>query len=472
MSTKVIMPQMGESVVEGKVAKWLVREGDHVETDQPIAEISTDKVDVEIPSPGAGTLTKIYVPEGETVSIGAELAVIGDGKEAEREAAKPPEVQRPPATTPGRPPETERPPTTATSARPAPPPAAPSPEKPAEKSEKSDRGEAKREDAEIGRISPLVRKLAEEHRVDLSQVQGTGLGGRITKQDILRHIGQEETQPAEEQRAPASPVPSRPSHEAAKPAAPLSAETLQFKEFKIPRYEPKEGDQVIPFSRLRKMIAEHMVYSKRTAPHVATVAEVDMAKVVRLRKEKKGSIKEQTGADLTYLPFLISAAVQAIREHPTLNAAVVDDSLVIRKEIHMGIAVETEKGLMVPVIRRAHEMSLAGLSRAAAELAEKARRGTLSPDEITGGSFTISNPGREGNLFGTPIIFQPQVGILRMGEIVKRPVVIDVDGNESIAVRPMMYLALSYDHRVIDGATGNAFLHRVKEILEEGRFQL
>lgn len=469
MSTKVVMPQMGESVVEGKVAKWLVREGDRVETDQPIAEISTDKVDVEIPSPGAGTLTKIYVPEGETVSIGAELAVIGDGKEAEREAAKPPEVQRPPATTPGRPPETERPPTTAASARPAPPPTAPSPEKPAEK---SDKDEAKRDGGDIGRISPLVRKLAEEHQVDLSQVQGTGLGGRITKQDILRYVGEEETPPAEEQRAPASPVPSRPSHEAAKPAAPLPAETLQFKEFKIPRYEPKEGDQVIPFSRLRKMIAEHMVYSKRTAPHVATVAEVDMAKVVRLRKEKKGSIKEQTGHELTYLPFLIAAAVQAIREHPTLNAAVADDSLIIRKEIHMGIAVETEKGLMVPVIRRAQEMSLAGLSRAAAELAEKARRGTLSPDEITGGSFTISNPGREGNLFGTPIIFQPQVGILRMGEIVKRPVVIEVDGNESIAVRPMMYLALSYDHRVIDGATGNAFLHRVKEILEEGKFTL
>jgi 2-oxoglutarate dehydrogenase dihydrolipoamide succinyltransferase (E2 component) len=439
MSTKVIMPQMGESVVEGKVAKWLVREGEPVETDQPIAEISTDKVDVEIPSPGAGILTKIYVPEGATVSIGAELALIGDGKEAEREATtRPPMVERPPAAPPGRPPVAERPPA----------------EKPAEKREKS---EEKREGAEIGRISPLVRKLADEHLVDLSQVQGTGLGGRITKQDILRYIGEEETQPAEEKPAPA-------------PAAP--PETFQFKEFKIPRYEPKEGDQVVPFSRLRKRIAEHMVYSKRTAPHVTTVAEVDMGKVVRLREEKKGSIKEQTGHDLTYLPFIVSAAIQAIREYPTLNAAVVDDRLVIRKEIHMGIAVETEKGLMVPVIRRAHEMSLAGLSRAAAELAEKARQGTLSPDEITGGSFTISNPGRKGNLFGTPIIFQPQVGILRMGEIIKRPVVIEVDGNDTLAIRPMMYLALSYDHRVIDGATGNAFLHRVKEILEEGRFSL
>lgn len=455
MSTKVIMPQMGESVVEGKVAKWLVREGEQVETDQPIAEISTDKVDVEIPSPGAGTLTKIYVPEGETVSIGAELAVIGeggDGEEAKREAAKPPGVQRPPATTPGRPPETERPPEPAGSAS---PPA----EKPAEKPGKD---EEKRENAEIGRISPLVRKLAEEHRVDLSQVQGTGLGGRITKQDILRHVGEEETRPEQDKTAPA---PAAAPREAA-------TETLAFKEFKVPRYEPKEGDQVIPFSRLRKMIAEHMVYSKRTAPHVTTVAEVDMARVVRLRKEKKGSIKEQTGHELTYLPFLVSAAVQAIAAYPMLNAAVADDRLVIRKEIQMGIAVETDKGLMVPVIRRAHEMSLAGLSRAAAELAEKAREGTLRPDEIAGGSFTISNPGREGNLFGTPILFQPQVGILRMGEIIKRPVVIEADGSESIAVRPMMYLALSYDHRVIDGATGNAFLHRVKEILEEGRFQL
>jgi len=453
---------MGESIVEGKVAKWLVREGEHVETDQPIAEISTDKVDVEIPSPGAGTLAKIYVPEGATVSIGAELALIGDGEEAEREAAtQPPTVQRPPATTPGRPPVVERPPTEARPAPTAPPPTALSPEKRAEKRE---RGEEKRDGGEIGRISPLVRKLAEEHQVDLSQVQGTGLGGRITKQDILRYLGQEEPQPAEGKPAPWEGAP--------RPAAPSPVETLPFKEFKPPRYQPKEGDQVIPFSRLRKMIAEHMVYSKRTAPHVTTVAEVDMAKVVRLREEKKKMIKEQTGADLTYLPFLVSAAVQAIGDYPTLNAAVVDDSLVIRKEIHMGIAVETEKGLMVPVIRRAHEMSLAGLARAAAELAEKARNGTLSPDEIAGGSFTISNPGRKGNLFGSPIIFQPQVGILRMGEIIKRPVVIEVDGNDTIAVRPMMYLALSYDHRVIDGATGNLFLHRVKEILEEGRFQL
>lgn len=447
---------MGESVVEGKVAKWLVHEGDHVESDQPIAEISTDKVDVEIPSPGAGTLMKIYVPEGATASVGAELALIGEGTEAAKEAARPPTVERPPAAPPGRPPVVERPLTQA---------AAPT-QKPTQRDGKD---EEKQDGAEVGRISPLVRKLAEEHRVDLSQVRGTGLGGRITKQDILRYVGKEEG-PAEEQQA-APPPAAPPRQETPKPAAAPSPEPM-FKEFKPPRYEPKEGDQVIPFTRLRKMIAEHMVYSKRTAPHVTTVAEVDMAKIARLREGKKAAIKEQTGYELTYLPFIISAAVQAIAEYPTLNAAVVDDTLVIRKEVNMGIAVETEKGLMVPVIRRAQEKSLAGLSRTAAELAQKAREGTLSPDEIAGGSFTISNPGRKGNLFGTPIIFQPQVGILRMGEIIKRPMVIEVDGNDTIAVRPMMYLALSYDHRVIDGATGNLFLHRVKEILEEGRFSL
>jgi len=437
---------MGESVIEGKVSKWLVHEGDRVQTDQPLVEISTDKVDAEIPSPSAGTLMKIYVPEGTTVPIGAELALIGEGKEAEREAAAPPTIERPPAPPPERPPEGKQ--------------------LPGERAEEVTTAEEKREQADIGRVSPLVRKLAEEYKVDLSQVRGTGLGGRITKQDLLRFVGKEEAPEAEKP----SPAPTTPPRQAA--PAPARPETREFKEFKPPRYEPKEGDQVVPFSRLRKVIAEHMVYSKRTAPHVTTVAEVDMAKIARLRDEKKAAIKEQTGFELTYLPFIISAAIQAIAEYPTLNAAVVDDSLVIRKEIHVGIAVETEKGLMVPVIRRAQEKSLAGLSRAAAELAKKAREGTLSPDEITGGSFTISNPGRKGNLFGTPIIFQPQVGILRMGEIVKRPMVIEVDGSDTIAIRPMMYLALSYDHRVIDGATGNLFLHRVKELLEEGRFSI
>ncbi|MBI3805228.1 MAG: 2-oxo acid dehydrogenase subunit E2 [Nitrospirae bacterium] len=471
MATKVIMPQMGESVVEGKVAKWLVREGDRIEADQPIAEVSTDKVDVEIPSPGAGTLMKIYVPEGQSVSVGAELALIGDGKEAEKEASRPPTVERPPAATPGRPPVVEPPPTPQGAAAPSAPPKKDEPRT-------QDSAESGQERADGGRVSPLVRKLAEEYQVDLSQIKGSGISGRVTKQDILRHVGKEEAAPetvSKEKIVPEktslSPPPPA-AREAARPAAPSGRAQLEFKEYKIPQYEPKEGDQVVPFSRLRKMIAEHMVYSKQTAPHVTTVAEVDMSKVARLREEKKGAVKEQTGYDLTFLPFIVSAAIRAIADYPALNASVVGESLVLRKEIHIGVAVETEKGLMVPVIRRAEEKSLAGLSRAAAELAEKARKGTLSPDEATGGSFTISNPGKKGNLFGTPVIFQPQVGILRMGEVVKRPIVLEVDGTDTVAIHPMMYLALSYDHRVIDGATGNLFLHRVKEILEEGHFSL
>ena len=257
-----------------------------------------------------------------------------------------------------------------------------------------------------------------------------------------------------------------PQEAAPKPAAPPVQGKREFTEYQIPHYQPKEGDQIILFPRLRKMIAEHMVYSKRTAPHVTTVAEVDMAKVVGLRNEKKETLKKQTGQEITFLPFVIAAAVEAIADYPVLNASVVDDRLVIRKEINIGITVETEKGLMVPVIRQAQGKSLTDLARAAAELAAKAREGTLTPDEISRGSFTISNPGRKGNLFGTPVIFQPQVGILRMGEIVKRPIVIEVEGNDTIAIRPMMYLALSFDHRVIDGTTGKLFLHRVKKILE------
>ena len=429
---------MGESVVEGKVSKWLVKEGDAIQMDQPIVEVSTDKVDVEIPAPSAGALIKILVPEGETVSVGTEIALIESGIVSVAPETISPEVKEAPPPSPKRAPA-----------------APPSPATRLEKRPPEEKGE-------IGRVSPLVKKLAEEYKIDLQKISGTGMGGRITKQDILRYLGKEtleEAAPSQIREAPREAPPKK-----APPAAP------EFSEYKIPRYEPKEGDQVIPFSRLRKMIAEHMVYSKRTAPHVTTVAEADMMKVVRLREEKKGWVKEQTGRDLTFLPFVVSAAVRAIEAYPTLNASVAEQNLIIRKEIHIGIAVETEKGLMVPVIRHADEKSLIGLSRAAAELAAKAKEGVLRPDDVTGGSFTVSNPGRKGNLFGTPIIFQPQVAILRMGEVIKRAVVVEVEGTDTIAIHPMMYLALSYDHRVIDGATGNLFLHRVKEILEEGRF--
>jgi len=446
MSTKVIMPQMGESVVEGKVSKWLVKEGDPIQPDQPIAEVSTDKVDVEIPSPGAGTLEKILVPEGTTVSVGTEIALIGDGKA---------ESQKPELRTEAKKEEKPSPPPAQTAA-------ASAPAQPAQE---------KREDkVEIDRLSPVVKRLVEQYQVDLRKISGTGIGGRVTKQDILDYIEREKPQAAPSAPAARAETEKSPIERAAPPASKEAPPSEKFSEYKIPRVTPNEGDQVIPFSRLRKMIAEHMVYSKRTAAHVTTVSEVDMVRVVRLREEKKGAVKEATGSDLTFLPFVIAAAIQAIRAYPVLNASVEEQSLIIRKEIHMGIAVETEKGLMVPVIRNAGEKSIIGLSRAAAELARKAREGTLSPDEIAGGTFTVSNPGKKGNLFGTPIIFQPQVGILRMGEIIKRPVAVEADGTDTIAIHPMMYLSLTYDHRVIDGATGNLFLHQAKEILEKGDF--
>lgn len=438
------MPQMGESVVEGTVSKWLVNEGDAIEVDQPIAEVSTDKVDVEIPSPSGGTLEKILVPEGTTVSVGTELAVI-DGKDKKETGT----AQKAEEKAEGKKEE-----------KPSPTPAGAAPQ-----AREKEAQEKKTDKVEIDRLSPVVKKLAKEYRINLQKIPGTGIGRRITKQDILKYI--EKEKPQESGSRPAVPAEAKGTPE--KPVLREDA-AAGLSEYKIPRVEPKEGDQVIPFSRLRKMIAEHMVYSKRTAAHVTAVSEVDLFKVVRLREEKRALVKEQTGSDLTFLPFVIAAAIQGIRAYPILNASVAGQSLIIRKEIHMGIAVETEKGLMVPVIRNAGEKSIIGLSRSAAELALKAREGTLSPAEATGGTFTLSNPGKRGNLFGTPVIFQPQVGILRMGEIVKRPVVIETEEGDTIAIHPMMYLALTYDHRVIDGAPANLFLHRVKETLEKGEF--
>ncbi len=392
MPTKVIMPQLGESVVEGTIAKWLVSEGDRIKRDQPIALISTDKIDVEIPAPAEGIL-KFLIPEGGVAPVGSEIALIGQEGEAE------------PSKT-----------------------AVPTPEK----SEAPLKGEEPR-------LSPLVRRLAAEHRVDLSKVKGSGLSGRITKEDIL--------------------ATAAPGRTAAPPAAPPPAEDHTYKP---PVVEPQEGDRVLPFSRLRKLTAEHMVFSKRNAAHVTTVAEIDMWNVGRARE----------GTDLSYLPFVVFAAIEALKEFPQMNAAVQGDSLIIRKAINIGIAVETERGLVVPVIRRADEKSLKGLAAMILDLAVRAREQRLLPDDIAGGTFTVTNPGKKGNLFGTPILMQPQVGILRLGEVTKRPVAVERDGQDTIAIHPMMFLALSYDHRVIDGVAGNEFLHRVKEILQEGKFAL
>lgn len=442
MAQKVIMPQMGESVVQGTIAKWLVKEGDPVKVDQPLVEVSTDKVDVEIPSPGEGILSQILVNEGQTVDIGVELAVIVHASPVDNSRTKslstPAEQVAPALDDPKREPLTQ--------------PSSLGPNNGKQQPHRQDLGKDRQ------RLSPVVRRLAGEYGIDLSNVKGTGLEGRITKEDILRYVGKggqerREVKSGKEVKSDRTPV----------------APTVGYQ---APRYEAKGEDQVIPFTRMRGLIADHMVASKRIAPHVTTVTEVDFSKLVTLRNQKKKEFKEKEGVSLTFLPFVVTATVKALKEYSLLNASVVDHNIILKKEINMGIAVETEEGLIVPVVRQADGLSLFGMAKVVGELAIKARKRELLPQDIAGGTFTITNPGKNGNLFGTPILFQPQVGILRMGEVIRRPMVIQLGGEEAIAIRSMMYLSLSYDHRIIDGATGNNFLHRVKELLEEDQFGL
>lgn len=456
MAVEVVMPQMGESVVEGTIVNWLVKEGDEVSEDQPLVAISTDKVDTEIPSPAAGRISRIVAKEGETLPIGALLAVIdGAGAHAAEPATPLAEAAaEAEAKGPALPPSAPVPPPAAVTLAPS----------------GDGRGAALAPVPSVGagpaRYSPLVLKIASEHGIDLSEVRGTGLGGRVTKRDVLSYL--ESPKPA----AAGKPVVAAAAPAAPPRAVPSPAPQLAPGAFRPPVYEPREGDVVEPFSRRRKIIAEHMVYSKTHAPHVGTVAEVDMSRVVRFRETHKDAFRQREGFNLTILPMVVVATAQALREFPRMNASVSGDALVVRKEINVGVAVDTEEGLLVPVIRGADQKSLLGIAREIDALARKASQRQISADELAGGSFTVSNPGREGNLFGLAIINQPQVGILRMGEIKKTPVVIEVDGNDAIAIRHIMYLALSYDHRVIDGVLGNRFLFRVARILEEAKFTL
>jgi 2-oxoglutarate dehydrogenase E2 component (dihydrolipoamide succinyltransferase) len=416
MSITVELPALGESVVEGTIARWLVKQGDHVEVDQPLVEVTTDKVDAEIPAPAAGVIEKILVEEGDVVPVGGQLALIGEGAAASEST---------PASAPAPAPE----------------------EKPAAPEAQAAPVEAK--------ATPVARRVAEDAQVDLGGVEGTGVAGRITKADVLRHA---QPAPTAQPAAPAAAPAPAPAAAAGRPAyAQVSLE---------------EGDRVIPMTPLRRLVAEHMVYSKHTSPHVGTVAEVDMSGVVRARRQAKDAFERTQGFRLTFLPFIVNAVVRALKESPSLNASVTEDAIVERAAIHMGIAVETDKGLMVPVIRHAERLSLAGQAAAIEDLSSRARSKKLSPDDLRGGTFTISNPGRQGNLYGFAIINQPQVGILRMGEMVKRPVVVDAGGEDSIAIRPMMHIALSYDHRAVDGAPANAFLFRVRELLEAADFDV
>ncbi len=455
MAIEVAMPQMGESVVEGTITKWLVKEGDLVSEDQPLCEISTDKVDTEIPSPAAGRVATIVAREGETVPVGGRLAVIEDSGAAA--GPKTPEVSPAPAAQPKAEPQTA--PVIREVRAKAPPAAAPSP---SERPEPSRAETAARPASGAPRrYSPVVMRMAHEHGIDLDRIAGSGIDGRVTKRDLLDYL--DSLRGAAPARKPApSPEPASAPPPAAAPSRAYSA----------PVYQPREGDVVETFTRRRKLIAEHMVYSKTHSPHVGTLAEVDMSAVMRLREAHKAAFQEREGFALTVLPIVAAAAVRALKEFPRMNAAVVGDSLVIRREINLGIAMDTEEGLLVPVIKRAEGMSVVGIAREIERMRRKVADRKITADDLAGGSFTLSNPGREGNLFGFAIINQPQLGILRMGELKKRPVVVEAKGEDAIAIRPMMYLALSYDHRVIDGVLGNRFLYRTARILEEADFAL
>ena len=441
MSIEVELPSLGESVYEGTIARWLVSEGEIVEVDQPIVEVTTDKVDAEIPAPSAGMIEQILVAEGDVVEIGAVLAKIDPDAKPNAEPSSEP------AKIPGE--GAAAPPTRATET-----PTSQEPGVPA---------------------TPVARRIADEASIDLREVSGTGSAGRITKDDVLRHQGgatggPSEPPPGQTARPAAAPSQaSAPARAAAHPAAQSAAPRRPAPSF---GYELQDGDRVIPMSPMRKIIADHMVYSKRTSPHVGTVAEADLTGIVRLRKQHKESFQQNYGVPLTFLPFIVQATVRALREFPALNASIVEDSIIEKQHIHLGVATETEKGLVVPVIRDADRLSLAGTAMAIDELATKARTKKLSADDLRGGTFTVSNPGRQGNLYGFAIINQPQVGILRMGEIAKRPVVRNLDGEDAIVVRTMMYLALSYDHRAVDGAPANGFLYRIRELLEAADFDL
>lgn len=440
MSIAVELPALGESVVEGTVSRWLVNEGDFVELDQPLVEVTTDKVDAEIPSPAAGVVEKILVAEGDVVEVGAKLAEI-DADASPRASAPAASASASPSPTP-------------TAAEASPEPVASPP-----RSSPSVEGEP--------RATPVARRIAEEANVALDTIEGSGSAGRITKEDVLRH-------------ARGSEAPSAPAvHEPTAPSAPAAPARAAPAEPRRPAARPayasyalQEGDKVVPMSPMRRIIADHMVYSKRTSPHVGTVAEVDMGAVAALRGAKRGAFEADQGFKLTYLPFIVHAVVRALREHPALNASVIEDAIVEKRDINVGLAVETEKGLMVPVVRNADRLSLSGLAAGIDDLAGRARSRRLSADDLQGGTFTVSNPGRTGNLYGFAIINQPQVGIVRMGEMVKRPVVRAVDGQDAIVIRPMMHIALSYDHRAVDGSPANAFLYRIRELLEAADFDI
>jgi pyruvate dehydrogenase E2 component (dihydrolipoamide acetyltransferase) len=410
--TEVLMPQMGESITEGTITKWLKKVGDTVQRDEPIFEISTDKVDAEIPSPVAGTLSEIKVQEGATVTINTIVAIIGGAAGKSAAPAAPAPAAATPASSPAATPL------------------------PAASATTGDRV----------RSSPLVRKIAKDNNVDLSQVPGTGASGRITKTDIVSHL---EQGPKPVVAAPAAPAASAPAP-AAKPAAP----------------QPQPGE-LVPMTKMRSIIAQRMVESKRTSPHVHTVFKVDMTRIVKLREKEKSKYEQRNGVKLTYMPFITRAAIVALRKHPVVNGSIEGDAIRYNKNINIGIAVALDWGLIVPVLKQTEEKNFLGIARGIVDVADRARNKKLAPDEISGGTFTLTNSGIFGEQFGTPIINQPQSAILGIGGLNKEAEVItDKDGNDSIAIRSIQRFTLCFDHRIVDGADAGKFMSDFKAYLE------
>jgi 2-oxoglutarate dehydrogenase E2 component (dihydrolipoamide succinyltransferase) len=538
MATEVVMPQMGESIAEGTITKWLVKVGDKVERDQPLFEISTDKVDAEIPSPAAGVLLEIRNQEGETVPVNQVVATIGEAGEAAgagagagaqsaapagAQAAAPAAAAQEPAAAPAAPrpgpapaaqPVAASPAATQESPTAAAEPAAPeetareglaaaaaasasgprrvpspagagSPAAQEGEDVRRDEGESElaresdREELGEGErlrkfSSPLVRSIAAKEGVNLQEVAGTGAQGRVTKGDILSFLEQRRAAPA-----PLAPVPPRPAAVPppasapagpAAPAAPGGAPGAPLRPtggFYVPAYVPGENVEIEPMSKIRQITAAHMVYSKATSAHVTTVFDFDMTRIARVRAKAKDGFLRQEGTKLTFMPFIFKAVVNALKAHRKVNAAIDGTSIVYKKDINLGMAVDLGHGLIVPVIKHADNLNLIGLAKAANDLAERARAKKLKPEEVQGGTFTITNPGVFGSLFGTPIINQPQVAILGVGAIEKRPVVVeDADGSDTLAIRVRCYFGITYDHRLVDGADADRFMNDVKKTLE------
>ena len=462
MSTQVVMPQMGESIVEGTITKWHKKPGDPVERDEPLFEITTDKVDTEVPSPASGVLEQILVQEGETVAVGTVVGMVGDGKAVAASTAATTQETVPKAeqTTEGaghfrsshqpktfqRRDKQEASPistSVSTSAPPSPPPPPEPPKAPVAAG-----------GARHGQLSPVVAALAAKNHLpmeELLSIPGSGRGGRITKKDVLGYLA----------RRPAAVIAPKPAPPATAPVSPAQgrSETPPAQYL----YQPEPDDMLVPMNTMRQQIAEHMIWSQQISAQVTSFTECDMQRIVRYRDQHRARFEETNGVPLTFLPFVADATVRALKEFPIFNSSVVGEQIAFKKHVHLGIAVALELGLIVPVIRNADEMNFTGLARAIHTVAEKARTRGLLPADVRGATFTITNPGMFGGLTGTPMIAQPQVAILGLGAIQKKPVVVD----DAIAIRPIMVLALTFDHRVIDGATGFQFLERVRVQLEQ-----